>query len=221
MLEYISVTEAIQLAGRRIYGDDWIAGLTPAERDVMAQYPLGGPEPADSEACAKVARARDRDGRARLEHDRTRNWLKSCGFRTEAGALIDGEALKDALAREIDCSGRASISVPPSSPPWLAPRLRPATGADKPLFSMITEPPEAATPDAAPPGPKPGEKYSKNKMCEAAVELLESGRFPPTRGRLAKIVLTIHRSFDKYQADSIRKTISPTIREWEEKHPGK
>lgn len=100
MPENISVTEAIQLAGRRIYRDDWIAGLTPAERDVMAQYPLGGPAAANSEACAKVARARDRDGRARRQHDRTRNWLKTCGFRTEAGALIDGEALKDALAHE-------------------------------------------------------------------------------------------------------------------------
>jgi hypothetical protein len=100
MSNNISVTEAIQRAGRVIYSDCWIAGLTPDERDAMAQYPVGGPEPVDSEACVVVARARDRDGRAKLQHDRARRWLKSCGFSTGAGAHVS--------------TGK------PSRPPWRA-----------------------------------------------------------------------------------------------------
>jgi hypothetical protein len=99
--------------------------------------------------------------------------------------------------------------------------VEPALGHYPQDAALIPNSPRAAHPDVARPGPKAGEKSSKDKMCDAAVELLESGQFPPTWGRLAKIARTINPSFDKYQADSIRKRISPIIREWEQQHPGK
>jgi hypothetical protein len=125
---FLSLSEAVHLAGRAIYGDDWIAGLTPRERDTLIQYPVGGAEPDDPKLRDVIARARHRDGRMTVQRGRALAWLSSSEFDTHPGKRIDRESLERALARDFRAerhgarpvdkvaSARSTSAVRPSTP---------------------------------------------------------------------------------------------------------
>jgi hypothetical protein len=75
------------------------------------------------------------------------------------------------------------------------------------------------------PGPKAGAQSTKDHACEFALRILEDeARRPPRgHGRLTKLAGMVNaelaRLGQQYKADSIRRSIGPSVREWEKKHP--
>ena len=78
---------------------------------------------------------------------------------------------------------------------------------------------------AARPGPKPGEKSGKQRAWEIAELILKSAEAPQKgHGRLSTLArpdLEFLLDGRKYEADSIRKLIGSSLREWEGKTPNK
>jgi hypothetical protein len=112
----LSVTECLHRVGRAIYGDAWIAGLTPIERARMIQYPRGAPLPNDPELRAEIERIQDRDELARVQRGQARIWIGGSGFNTGPGTFNDQEAFERALARDYPAQAapekRAGVKAP-------------------------------------------------------------------------------------------------------------
>jgi hypothetical protein len=74
-------------------------------------------------------------------------------------------------------------------------------------------------------GPKAGARSIKGLACEIALRILEdeAQRPPRGRGRLTKLAGLVNAELaghpHRYQPDSIRRSIGPSVREWEKKHP--
>jgi hypothetical protein len=98
------------------------------------------------------------------------------------------------------------------------PPIRPLRGG---LARAISEP----TPNAMAPGPKGGEMKVAELAWRIALHILEEGERRPARGRgrLTQLARLVNDELDKKghvrQADSIRKAIGPSLREWETKNP--
>ena len=75
------------------------------------------------------------------------------------------------------------------------------------------------------PGPKAGARSAKNLACQIVLSLLEdeTKRPPRGRGRLATLAGMVNAELTgrghQYKDDSVRKMITPTVREWEAKNP--
>jgi hypothetical protein len=88
--------------------------------------------------------------------------------------------------------------------------------------------PAVQTPTAAAPGPKPGSGQSiANQAWQAALKVLadDKQRPPLGYGRLAELAHLVNAELIsqgyRYQDDSIRKAIGPSLREWEAQNPDK
>jgi hypothetical protein len=188
MPNYIPATEALHRAGRACYGDDWLPGLTPMQRDLLRTFPVGGPEPADQETRALVAKARQLDALVERQRQRMRAWLKSCGFALGATALIDQEAFETVLAHEF------GTSIPP--PPTEV--LRPGGewgGLPEALrgLALARRAQEAVEPQSSGDGPR---SASESKIHEAITEAYDSARAtgakpPPVPGSVRGFELAV------------------------------
>jgi hypothetical protein len=102
---------------------------------------------------------------------------------------------------------------------WPAP-IATSHPADDPSFAVSA----ANAPEAGRPGPKGKQKIAK-LAWQIALEILADNarRPPPGYGRCISLARGVNAELTKqghqYQADSIRKMIGPSLREWEGRHP--